>query len=236
MQKQSAGRAVARVIGHGLWILIPILSLSILSWLPATQAWWRSRSAGWAITAVVLALACAGIVVGMVGDADGAGWGLLLIGTMVGGVVAAALGRSVVFGSRPAVQPRPAAAPAPPTSAHRIAADPAVQAVLERRERRTRAREIATHDLPMAYELAIGRPDLPRTFDDGGLVDLNNTSADGLATALGWPRETAEAFVVARDLRGGYASWDELGALSGLETPLVERDAERLILLPHRPA
>lgn len=235
MQNEPVGTTAGRVIGHGLWMLIPVFSLSFFAWLPATQAWWRARTTGWAITSAALILACAGIVLGMAGGADGAGIGLLFISAMTGGVIAAALARPVVFGRRPAAQ-RPAAVPGPmPAAAHRIAADPAVQAVLERRDRRNRAREIARHDLPMAYELAIGRPDLPRSFDDGGLVDLNNVAAGALVHVLAWDAAVAEAYVTARDIRGGYASWDELGALSGLDASLVERDADRLILLPWRP-
>ncbi|WP_069114790.1 hypothetical protein [Jiangella alba] len=43
----------------------------------------------------------------------------------------------------------------------------------------------------MAYEPAIGRPDLPRSFDDGGPVDLNNVTADGLVSVLHWDRAIA---------------------------------------------
>lgn len=84
-----------------MWILIPILSLAVLSWLPAAQAWWRARTVGWAITSV-------------------------------------------------------------------------------------------------------------------GSCRRRDVRATG------------------RDIRGGYLTWDEVNALSGLEPSMVERDAERLILLPWR--
>ncbi|PZF85115.1 hypothetical protein [Jiangella anatolica] len=217
-----------RAIGHGLWILIPVLSFTLLSWLPATQAWWRSRKPIWLVIGLLLLVGTVTFVVSM-GTSYDAFTGMLFLLLAIGGVIAAVFARQDFFGARPAAAPAPR-----PAAPARIATDPAVQAVLQLRELRSRAREIAANDLAMAYELAIGRPDLPATYDDGGLVDLNNVSADGLVSALTWDRAVAEVYVSARDLRGGYASWDELGALSGLEPSLVERDAERLILLPWR--
>ncbi|SDS82758.1 hypothetical protein [Jiangella sp. DSM 45060] len=222
------------MIGHGLWILIPILSFTLLSWLPATQAWWRSRSALWAAVALLLLLGTVTFVASTVSAEPGDAIGALIIALGIGGVVAAAFARPVVFGHRADVQHRPVVTRQQPVPPDRITADPAVQDVLRRRERRNRAREIATQDLAMAYELAIGRPDLPRSFDDGGLVDLNNVTADGLVSVLRWDRAVAETYATARDIRGGYVTWDEVNALSGLEPSMVERDAERLILLPWR--
>lgn len=229
-------RRVTRGIGQALWVLIPLISLSFLAWLPATQAWWRARSAGWAITGAALMLASAGIVeLFAVGHDDGAAFGLLIIGAIVGGIVAALKARPVVFARREEVvelPPYPPQADAVPS----IGDHPAVREVLADRERRRQARDLVARDPAMALELNLGRPDVADVVDDGDLVDLNNTGAEALATALGWPRETAEAFVVGRDLRGGYASLDEIVALSGLSPELLDRDAERIVVLPHRPA
>ena len=81
--------------------------------------------------------------------------------------------RQRVWDGTPAVRPTPA--PAPP------AADPAVAAVLAARARRDEARRIVSRDPAMARELGIGRPDLRRAYDDGGLVDLNNAPAQAIA-------------------------------------------------------
>ena len=40
----------------------------------------------------------------------------------------------------------------------------------------------------LAQELKIGRPDLPRDYDDGGLVDVNHVPAAILAARLGLAR------------------------------------------------
>jgi hypothetical protein len=37
----------------------------------------------------------------------------------------------------------------------------------------------------MAWELRIGRPDLPRVYDDGGLIDVNHVPPQVLATLPG---------------------------------------------------
>src|SRR5699024_9098088 len=58
----------------------------------------------------------------------------------------------------------------------------AVAAVEYGRHLRQEARKILHRDPMMARELRIGRPDLPRTYDDGGLVDLNTAPGEGVAT------------------------------------------------------
>ncbi|WP_157553057.1 hypothetical protein [Jiangella gansuensis] len=217
-QHESTGSGVARLVGHGIWMLIPVLSLSFLAFLPAVQAWWRARTAGWLITALILTASCAVIVTGMARDAGGAGYGALIIGTGLGGLVAAAIARPVVFDRR--AEPE---------------LDPAVRAVLDGRERRRQAREILERDPAMAVELGIGRPDLRGGYDDGGLVDINHVGSDDLVAMLGWPRAAADGFVADRDRRRGYASLTEIAALSGLDPSLLDHGAERIVLLPYRP-
>ncbi|TDE12236.1 hypothetical protein [Jiangella asiatica] len=212
---QSTGSRLARVIVQGLWMLLPVLSLSFLAFVPAVQVWWRARTTGWLITALVLTLCTAGVVTGMALDGDGAGFGALLIGTGLGGLVAAVAGREIVFDYEAHV-------------------DPAVRAVLDSRERRRHAREIVAHDVQMAVELGIGRPDLAGEFDDGGMIDVNNVRAADLVRHLGWRQAVADSFVRDRDRRHGYASFTELMAMSGVDVNLLERDAERLVLLPHQ--
>jgi hypothetical protein len=54
-----------------------------------------------------------------------------------------------------------------------------------------------------ARELRIGRPDLPREYDHGGLVDVDHVPGEILTSRLGLaPGETA-AIVVAREERPG---------------------------------
>ena len=71
-------------------------------------------------------------------------------------------------------------------------------------ERREQARRLL-HDHPeTARQLAVGRPDLPRWFDDGGLVDVNQVPAAVLAELPGVSPETAHAVVAGREAHGPH--------------------------------
>ena len=50
---------------------------------------------------------------------------------------------------------------------------------------RREARRLQQDNPVLAQELKIGRPDLPRGYDDGGLVDVNHVPAAILASHLG---------------------------------------------------
>lgn len=213
----SARDRVWHGIIQGIWVLIPVLSMGFVAFIPAAQVYWQARTKGWLITTILIALGSAAVLTGLVLDADSTALGGAVIVTAASGLAVAAAGRHIVFGhSKPKV-------------------DPAVQRVLNDRERRDQAREIAEKDPEMALELGIGRPDLPRAYADGGLVDLNNVTADGIIRTLGWNRDTSEAFVVERDARHGYTSVTEIGALSSLPPVLLENFADRIVVLPYRP-
>ena len=79
------------------------------------------------------------------------------------------------------------------------------------RARRAEARTLLAEDPALARELGVGRPDLGRGYDDGGLVDLNSAPAPVLASVLGLEPVLAEAIVAARTRRGGvFYGVDEL--------------------------
>jgi Protein of unknown function (DUF4236) len=112
-------------------------------------------------------------------------------------------------------------------------ADPAVKAALAARARRDGARKLATDDPLLARELHIGRPDMTRTYDDGGLVDLNGAPADAIAEACGVPAEVAAAIVDARSQRGEpFANVDELFVIVDPPVSMWDRIRDRAILLP----
>lgn len=212
----AAAERIWRAVVQGTWMLIPVLSMSFVAFIPAVQVYWKARTKGWLLTALLITLGSAVVVTGLALEADGAGFGGVIIATAASGVAAAAAGRNIMFNrAKPKI-------------------DPAVQRVLDDRERRVEAREIVETDPEMALELGIGRPDLPSAYADGGLVDLNNVSADGIVATFGWNQETAEAFVAERDARRGYVSITEIAALSSLPPGLLENDAERIVVLPHR--
>ena len=102
--------------------------------------------------------------------------------------------------------------PAPPT----IASDPAVAAALTARQRRDQARALAERDPALARELSIGRPDLPREFDDGGLVDVNRVPASVLVDRLGLSALEAGRVAQTRDHLGGFSGPAELAVYAEL--------------------
>jgi hypothetical protein len=213
-----------------LWLAIPVISLGVLAFVPAAQAWFWTRSKAWLVIALTLLLGGAAIVVlAAIDTSDTAGAGFVAIGSMAGGLVSALFARPVAFGQ---VDRRPG--PGGFTmDEHR---DPAVRSLVHRRHRRKVARRLIERDPQFATELGVGRPDDRfKRYDDGGLVDLNNVGADGLVTALRWPRDQAEAFVRERDLRRGYDSLAEIGAFSSVDPVLLDHQADRLVVLPWQP-
>ncbi|MGY1753827.1 helix-hairpin-helix domain-containing protein [Blastococcus sp. SYSU D01042] len=81
--------------------------------------------------------------------------------------------------------------------------DPAVARALEGSGRREEARQLIARDPGIRRELGVGRPDLGRGYDDGGLIDLNTAPATLIAQVCGIDRSHAEAIVAGREARGG---------------------------------
>jgi hypothetical protein len=102
----------------------------------------------------------------------------------------------------------------------------AIESVRRSRVLRLRARELAGNDAALARELRIGRPDLPRRYDDGGLVDINRAPAAVLATLPGVTPELADRIEQVRAEAGGFVSAEELSALAGLPPELTSELAE----------
>lgn len=101
-----------------------------------------------------------------------------------------------------------------------------------RRGLRQQARELAERDPVMARELRIGRPDLPRQYDDGGLIDVNRAPASVIATLPGLTPALAEQIVRVRDEVGGFVSAEDLSAAASLPPHLTADLAEYGLFLP----
>lgn len=136
-------------------------------------------------------------------DAEGTptGWlaniaAVLMLAVMVGAVLQQLGLREEVYG-----QPR--AAVAKPGNVV------AVEIVEQERSKRREARALAQRDPLMARELRIGRPDLPRRYDDGGLVDLNAAPAQTIAAMCNLPIPAAEQLVSTREALGGFSNVEE---------------------------
>jgi hypothetical protein len=107
--------------------------------------------------------------------------------------------------------------------------DPAVVAALARRQRREEARELLDRDPALAAELRIGRPDLPRHFDDGGLIDVNTVPARVLSRLPGLRPEDVERILAARLDPLGLRSVEDLIVTADLPADVAESLREVLV-------
>jgi DNA-binding SARP family transcriptional activator len=104
------------------------------------------------------------------------------------------------------------------------------------RSLREQARQFSLFDPDRARQLGVGRPDLLRAFDDGGLVDINHAPAQELARLPRMSSEQAHRIVMDRLNRGPYTRTEDLIARGILPAQTVSRLASRLICLPMAPA
>jgi DNA uptake protein ComE-like DNA-binding protein len=111
--------------------------------------------------------------------------------------------------------------------------DPVLAAAQYRISKRAEARALLASDPVLAGELLIGRPDLHRQYDDGGLVDVNNVPAAMLASELRLETGTAQQIVDARERLGGFSAPDELVVYcDGMSPARLDTIRERLVFLP----
>ncbi|KAA9148521.1 hypothetical protein FPZ12_044895 [Amycolatopsis acidicola] len=144
--------------------------------------------------------------------------GLLALTIIVLGCVLLGPARRLAHTAAPPEQPKPI--------------DPAIQAVLDARARRDEARKLAADDPLLARELHIGRPNVGRTYDDGGLVDLNHAPAATIAEVCDLPGDVAAALVSARENRGEpFFTVDEFLISADVPVTFWDRIRDRAILL-----
>lgn len=206
------------------WVM-PLVSCGLLSWLAPIGVANRlkdSRARSWAVGFVIAFVASWVMSAG--GDGSDTGYGMLLyFGTWFGSV---AYGVSVA----PRVGRAAQAASVPPVPVW----DPnaaAIEHVKALRRRRDEARALAQQDPQMARDLRIGRPDLPRQYDDGGLVDVNSAPPDAIAQVLGLDAAQSEQVVATREQLDGFEHVDDLVNLVGLDPDDVDRVRDRIIVL-----
>ena len=199
-----------------LWALIPLLSLGLLAFVPFAHAAAKLQNRRLWLVAACYAVVTVGLF-GPLADASNtsdlgaalftATWFALIVGSTVHALVL----RRRVF-SPPAVQP-------------------AMAAALAGRELRQQARAIAAGDPALARELRVGRPDLPRQFNDGGLIDVNHVPNQVLVEWLGLSPAEADRVIEARDRLGGFSSAAELCAFAEIPDATIDPVQERLLFL-----
>lgn len=204
-----------RVAVGVLWALVPLLTLGLATPLSFGYAAARRRTVPyWAAAVVYLALVIAAFASS--GSASGstgrAVFTVVLLVSWFGGTFHAFVIRNRVFAPRSRLQD-------------------AVQLAEHRRELRRQARQVAA-DPAMAWELRIGRPDLPRQYDDGGLVDVNHASPQALGSLPGMTPELVERVARVREQCGGFSSVEEMSALADLPPALTAQLGEYTLFLP----
>ncbi|MDL4777612.1 ComEA family DNA-binding protein [Actinomadura xylanilytica] len=202
-----------------LWAFVPFLTLGFGTPFSFLYAAMRRNSWNLGMTAL--------------GYGVGTGAVLMLMGTgepltaLLGSVMMMMLwiaGSAHSFAVRGSVFPR-----ANPHSRHNAHA---IEVARYRRMLRADARGLAAEDPGLAHELRIGRPDLPRAYDDGGLIDVNHAPPPVLATLPGLSPELVERVVSRRGEQGGFVSAEELSVDADLPPEVLPKLAEYAIFLP----
>ncbi len=201
------------------WAIIPLLTFGLGS--PFSFVWAATRTRDWRAPAA--------------GVAYGAGYLTIFFGLFgSGSPPAIALGMLLMmtlwvttsvhaFSVRRQIYPR--------KSPRERANDHAIEVARYRRLLRDQARALLAEDPGLATELCIGRPDLPRAYDDGGLIDVNHVPAPTLALLPGMSSELVDRIIRVRDEQGGFVSAEELGIDADLSPDLVHRISEYAIFI-----
>ncbi len=223
LQPVERGRGISPSLSV-LWALIPLLTLGWGTGFSFAYAALRLRDGilgAWAGVYFVLGLASFTLVAsksqGSWQENVGGVLALVLVG--VGSAHAFAIRRRLTTGGSPRQY-----------STGSIS--PQERAVAEARtelERRREARQILKTDPELAWQLRIGRPDLPRRFQDGGLVDANHASAPALAALPGVTAKLASEIVSTRENLGGYRDLNDMSITLGIAPQMLDEAGAFLV-------
>ncbi|WP_067466698.1 helix-hairpin-helix domain-containing protein [Actinomadura macra] len=202
-----------------LWAFVPFLTFGFGTPFSFLYAAIRRGSANFGATAAGYGLALAGVLA--LTSSDSAV--LVLLGSMLT-VMLWLTGTAHAFAVRSSVFPREI--PRSRLNQH------AIEVAKYRRTLREEARALAAEDPALAHELRIGRPDVPRTYDDGGLVDVNHAPQEIIAALPGMDAELAERVIRRRDAQGAFVSAEEMAVDADLPPDILPQLSEYSIFLP----
>lgn len=221
----TPGQRSRPVLRQVAWTSIPIWSIGFLSFVPFLGfAVINRRRRDWVVFGVYLAATIAMIVSLAAVDSSSAA------GAVVGGFIIALAGCAAVHTGvlfRPGREQAAVAAAGPAGLAQRNRE--AVAQAKSRFERRKEARHLVAANPALAHELKIGRPDLPRDYDDGGLADVNHVPGDVLSAQLGLAPAEVTDVLAARERLGRFSSADELCAYTQLSPDRVDELRDLMI-------
>lgn len=197
------------------WASVPVWSLGTLAFVPFLRLAFARRTAkDWGVFAAYLAAVATEFVLDYENFQGAAS-------ALAGGAVTVLMGFAAVHAL---ISFRPAAGELIDT-ARFSSSTPNREALASARarvRRRKEARELARANPVLARELRIGRPDMPRQYDDGGLVDVNRVPVGILTSVLELTAEEARAVVGARTQIGRFTSLDELSVYAQLAPDRVD--------------
>lgn len=155
------------------------------------------------------------------------GASLILINLVASTIYSAVMAQQVEWGPTPVAVSTVYAQPTRAINPN----DAAIAGVRAARQKRVDALAIAHRDPKMARDLRIGRPDLPRQYDDGGLVDVNSAPAETMTRWLGLSPTQVAQVVDVRQRLGGFQHADDLMSLAALDLDTYEKISDRIVLL-----
>ena len=91
------------------------------------------------------------------------------------------------------------------------------------------SREILRDNPELATELAIGRPDVASSYDDGGLLDVNNVAEGELSKLAPIGPELAKSIVATRSRVNGFESLADFERLMKIVPQRFDSISDRLI-------
>jgi hypothetical protein len=226
-QFQSGGPHTVSLPPKWLWAL-PVFSCGLLSFVPPIViAAKLKQSRAWRLAGALTVAWFLGVALTS-SQPDGADniWttsgALLYLTAWIGAVV-----YGLVMGPKLDWSPRTSTMVAPSYDPNPAA----IAGVQAARRKREQAREMARRDPQMARDLRIGRPDLPRQYDDGGLVDMNSVPEETMTRWLGLSVAQSAQLVEARQQLSRFEHVEDLVNLAGLEPSTYDQVKDRIILL-----
>jgi hypothetical protein len=109
--------------------------------------------------------------------------------------------------------------------------DPRLARAREHLAEREKATKLARENPQLALEAGVGRPDLAGSFH-GGLIDVNHSPAEVIATLPAFDSESAQRLVAVREEIDGFSSLEDLGSVLQLTGDQVERLRPHVVCLP----
>jgi len=223
--KMRSRRRWARV-GTYLWAFMPMLTCGFAAPIAFATALARRRDnltlTALVVHSVLMVLGCS--VIGA-HDYPAPIWANALFYVTVGITSVASTAhllmiRSVVWAPRPE---------APRVPVARLSS---MEVVDRARKLREQARRTAQADPMLAKRLSIGRPDLPRQFDDGGLVDVNHAPLPVLATLPGVTERSARQIQDWVERSGPFGSLGEVMLVIEISPTFEHHLREYCVFIP----